>query len=155
MTLTLTFRMDQIERPYATFCASNSNVCPIFAIYEIFTYALPNVLDSIFLPYEVKVKNLDDLAEDWQANLFWSRGCVHKLALLGPTILFPMTFRDVRTYWRTDGHAKWLIAWHRSVPWKRSQKRFRFIPNHQKDPICNFSHSNGQSVILAIVTANL
>ena len=46
----------------------------------------------------MKVKDIDELDENWQINLFYQYGCVPKLAFQPPAVV-PSTFRDnVHTY---------------------------------------------------------
>ena len=49
------------------------------------------------------VKDIFDLTENWCVNFADEHVCA-KSALLGQTVLFPVTFREIRSYLRTDRH---------------------------------------------------
>ena len=76
-----------IERPHATFCVGNSNVCPIFHVCEIMAIELPKVLDSN-LSLKQRSKRVDDLNENWQTDGPFKYAYVCKIGMSRSSRLF-------------------------------------------------------------------
>ena len=70
----------QIERPHATFCVGNSYVWPILSVTvcKIVTFEIPNVLLFESLTFKIEIKVVDDLNENWLAEVTYQRAYVCK-----------------------------------------------------------------------------
>ena len=74
-----------MERPYATFCVGNSNVCHIghrLRDNHVWTFQCTRFKSLTFK----MVKDVYDLDENWQTDGRCDHPCAQKLALLGPTV---------------------------------------------------------------------